>query len=285
MPKLSVNEGIALNYEEHGHGEPVLWIPGTGNSGRVWTRYQLPDFVDRYRCITVDLRGAGESDSPTEPYTVKMMARDVEDLVRQLGLESIPMVGFSLGAAVIQELAITAPELVGRAVLLSTWSCTREEHHIRRHYEARLRALERAPRDVFAAFAFWMWAPSFVDDEPERMAELEQYFVEVSGSQPHHAYAHHFRADISHDTVDRLPQIRCPTLVLHGAEDLITLPRYNERVAAAIPGAELTVIPGAGHIAWGERPAEVNAAIRAFLDAQPTTTTTVWSDDAYSDER
>ena len=93
MPKLTVNEGISLHYEEQGEGEPVLWIPGTGNSGRVWTRYQLPDFTGRYRCITVDLRGAGESDSPTEPYTVKMMAKDVEDLVRQLGLERVRMVG------------------------------------------------------------------------------------------------------------------------------------------------------------------------------------------------
>jgi pimeloyl-ACP methyl ester carboxylesterase len=111
-----------------------------------------------------------------------------------------------------------------------------------------------------------MWAPSFVDDEPERMAELQDYFVGVSGSQPQHAYEQHFRADISHDALDRLPQIRCPTLVVHGAEDLITLPRYNRRVAEAIPGAQLQEIDGGGHIAWGERPAEVNRVIREFLD-------------------
>jgi 3-oxoadipate enol-lactonase len=266
VPRAVVNEGISLNYEVHGEGDPVLWIPGTGLAGRFWSRYQLPDFTDRYRCITVDLRGAGESDSPTEPYTVSMMAKDVEDLVRQLELEAIPMIGFSLGSAIIQELAITAPALVGRALLLSTWSCTRQEHHIRRHYAARLRALEHAPRDVFAAFAFWMWAPSFVDDEPERMTELERYVAEVSGSQPQHAYAHHFRADLSHDSLDRLPKVRCPTLVVHGAEDMITLPRYNQRVAAKIPSAELVEIAAAGHMAWGERPAEVNSAIRDFLD-------------------
>jgi len=178
----------------------------------------------------------------------------------------VAMVGFSLGSCIIQEIAIRSPELVGKAVLLSTWSSTPLEHHIRRHYEARLLALQKAPREVFGAFAFWMWAPSFVDDEPERMAELQDYFVGVSGSQPQHAYEQHFRADISHDALDRLPQIRCPTLVVHGAEDLITLPRYNRRVAEAIPGAQLREIDGGGHIAWGERPAEVNRAIREFLD-------------------
>jgi 3-oxoadipate enol-lactonase len=267
MPSVTVNEGISLHYEEYGEGEPIVWLPGTGNSGQVWTRYQLPAFEDRYRCVTVDLRGSGQSDAPEEPYTPAMMAKDVEDLVRELGLEGARFVGFSLGSCVIQELALAAPDVVGRAVLLSTWSSSPVEHHIRRHFEARLLALETAPRAAFAAFAFWMWAPTVVDDEPERMEENLAFFAEVSGAQPQHAYANHFRADIAHDTLDRLEGIGCPTLVLHGSEDLITLPRYNRRVAERIPGAELREIPKAGHIAWGERPDEVNAAIREFLDA------------------
>ena len=130
MPRVSVNGGVAINYEETGQGEPLVWIPGTGNSGRVWERYQLPEFVDRYRCITVDNRGTGESDSPDEPYTVESMSRDIEGLLRELGLAGVTMIGFSLGSVMIQELAIRAPELVGRAVLLSTWSSTRVEHPI-----------------------------------------------------------------------------------------------------------------------------------------------------------
>jgi pimeloyl-ACP methyl ester carboxylesterase len=267
MPAVRVNEGVSLHYEERGSGPVIVWIPGTGNSGRVWERYQLPDFVDRYTCITVDNRGTGSSDSPEGPYTVELMARDIEDLVRQLELQGAHFVGFSLGSVIIQELAIRAPELVGSAVLLSTWSSTDREEHIRRHYQARLLALEHAPREVFAAFAFWMWAPSFVDDEPERMAELEKFFVSVSRSQPKHAYAKHFEADLSHDALDRLDQIHCPTLVVYGTEDLITLPRYNRRVADRIPGARIAEIPNAGHIAWGERPDRVNLAINEFLDS------------------
>jgi len=267
LPKVKVNEGISLSYDEYGEGDPVLWIAGTGNSGKVWTKYQLPEFTDRYRCITVDLRGTGRSDSPADPpYTMQMLAKDVEDLARQLDLGPIPMVGFSMGSTIIQEIAINAPELVSKALLLSTWTSTREEHHIRRHFEARLLAIQKAPFDVFAAFAFWMWAPSFVDDEPERMDEIVNFFVEVSGSQPPEAYANHFIADISHDTSGRLGQIKCPTHVVYGAEDLITLPRYNQRVAREIPGATIAEIAGGGHIAWGERPAEVNAEIARFLD-------------------
>jgi pimeloyl-ACP methyl ester carboxylesterase len=77
--------------------------------------------------------------------------------------------------------------------------------------------------------------------------------------------AGHFRADLSHETRDRLPLIGCPTLVVHGDEDLITLPWYNRTVADLIPGASYAVIEKAGHLAWLERPDELNALIGDFV--------------------
>jgi 3-oxoadipate enol-lactonase len=270
VPRVTVNEGIALGYEEHGSGDPLFWIAGTGLSGRIWDRYQVPAFGERYRCVTVDLRGTGRSDAPSEPhYTVSMLTRDIEDLVRELGVSAAHFVGFSLGGAIVQELALASPELVASAVLLSTWACTPREHHLRRHYEARLIALERAPMEVFRAFGFWVWAPSLHDDEPERAAQLEALVGEVGASITPEAYANHFRADLSHDAIERLHEIRCPALVLYGAEDLITLPRYSRAIAERISGAELAEIPRAGHMACVERPQEVNGAIRNFLDRHP----------------
>jgi pimeloyl-ACP methyl ester carboxylesterase len=267
---VTVNEGVVLGYEEHGSGEPIIWIPGTGLSGRIWSPYQLPAFRDRYRCLAVDLRGTGESDAPTEPeYTVALLTKDIEDLVRATGIPRAHFVGFSLGGAVVQELALGCPELVASAVLLSSWASTPREHHLRRHYQARLIALERGPIEVFRAFGFWVWAPSLIDDEPDRAAELEALVAQAGGSITAEAYANHFRADLSHDALERLHEIRCPTLVLYGAEDLITLPRYNRTLAERIPGSELVEVPGAGHMACVERPQEVNAAIRSFLEHHP----------------
>lgn len=265
MPFVKAGD-INMYYEEHGEGFPVIWIPGTGNSGEVWKRYQIPAFLDHFRCILVDPRGAGQSDKPVRPsYTVHMLARDMLAFCNELGLAQADFVGFSLGSAIIQELALAAPRLVRRAVLLSTWSSTPREHHIRRHYEARLLALERAPLEVFRAFAFWMWAPSFVDDHPDEMAASEQFFGEVAASMTLDSYKNHFRADLSHDALDRLDGIQARCLVVYGQEDLITLPRYNRRVAERIPNCELEEIEGAGHIAWGEKPNAVNDAILRFL--------------------
>lgn len=84
--------------------------------------------------------------------------------------------------------------------------------------------------------------------------------------------AAHFRADLSHESRDRLGTLTCPTLVAHGDEDLITLPWYNRTVAEAIPTAQLETIAEAGHLVWLERSAELNAVLEPFLaeHAAPT---------------
>jgi pimeloyl-ACP methyl ester carboxylesterase len=76
----------------------------------------------------------------------------------------------------------------------------------------------------------WMSSPSVIDHEPERQAEVERLLsAHMSGTPA--GTAGHFRADLRHETRDRLGQISCPCLVVHGDEDLITLPWYNRTVA------------------------------------------------------
>jgi len=265
MPYVNVN-GTRLHYEERGQGDPLLWVAGTGIGGGVWDVWQTPHFEKRYRCVTFDLRGAGRSDSPEDGYSVRTFAEDTVGLVEHLDLPPAHFAGVSLGSAIIQELALGWPELVRSATLISTWSSTAREHHIRRWFEARLLTLRsEVPIEVFRAFSFWMSGHTVIDLEPDVQALVEECFAANSSSQPLHAYIGHFDADMRHDTTDRLGGITCPTLVVYGDEDLITLPRYNETVAAAIPGARRRVIPKAGHFMWVERGAELNEVIDEFL--------------------
>ncbi len=266
MATAHVN-GINIRYEERGEGFPIVWIAGTGIGGGVWDMWQTPHFERRYRCVTLDLRGTGASDSPESGYSVRTFAEDVIGLVEHLGIKSAHFAGVSLGSAIIQELVLARPDLVRSATLISTWSSTPREAHIRRWFEARLLTLRSgAPIDVFRAFGFWMSSPTVMDLEPVLQSKVEALFAVNSAAQPLHAYIGHFEADLQHDTTDRLGQITCPTLVVYGDEDYITLPRYNETVAARIPNAQRHVIPNAGHFAWVERGAEMNEVIERFLD-------------------
>jgi 3-oxoadipate enol-lactonase len=263
MPLIRAGN-VQIYVEEAGAGEPIVWIPGTGLLGSTWHRHQVARFAPRYRCLTLDLRGSGRTEGGGEHFTVEDMADDVAGFMDALGIASAHLVGLSLGTAVIQALALRRPDLVRSAVLLGTWSSSRREHHIRRHFESRLYALEHGPVDVFAQFAFWMSAPSVVDDEPGLQAEVERELAAHMSTRLAGTAAH-FRADLGHDARDQLSRIRARTVVVFGTEDLITLPRYNERVASLIPGASSERIPGAGHLAWLERSGHVNDIIDRFL--------------------
>lgn len=264
MPTVRAGD-VDMHYEETGSGDPIVWIPGTGLSGSMWD-HQVAHFRDRYRCLTVDLRGSGRTVGGSLPPTVADLAADVVGLMEALDLPPAHVVGLSLGSAVAQEVALLRPERVRSAVLAATWSSTSREKHLERHFSSRLYALEHGPLDVYARFAFWMSSPTLIDEEPELQAAVEEELRRHMSTRLDGTAAH-FRADLGHETADRLGRITCPTLVLYGEEDRITLPRYNERVAVAVPGARVARIPRAGHLVWLERPAEFNAHVEQFLMA------------------
>jgi 3-oxoadipate enol-lactonase len=112
-----------------------------------------------------------------------------------------------------------------------------------------------------------MSSPSVIDEEPDLQAPVEGE-LRAHTSRRMDGTAAHFRADLVHDTADRLSEISCPTLVVHGEEDRITLFRYNERCAASIPGSAVRAIPRAGHLVWLERPELLNKHIREFLEME-----------------
>lgn len=261
MP-VTVCGQVSVHHEETGQGPPIVWIPGTGLYGTSWAP-QTSHFNARYRCLTVDLRGAG-SDGPLDGLTVTDLAADVAAWMDAIDVGPAVVIGLSLGSAVAQELALARPDLIRALCLVATWSSTGGEHHIRRHFDSRVYALERGPLDVFAQFAFWMSAPSIIDREPELQDRVEKLLAEHTSRNPAGTAAH-FRADLSHETGDRLGTIACPTLVAHGDQDLITLPRYNRTVAEKIPGAQLETLGDAGHLVWLERSAELNAVLEPFL--------------------
>ena len=263
MPDVRCGD-LTVHYEDTGSGPPIVWIPGTGLRGRTW-ELQINFFNRTHRCLAVDLRGSGDTRGGRgNDYTVAALAWDIAAWMDTIGIGDATIAGLSLGSAVAQELALARPDLVKNLVLLATWSSSRWEHHIRRHFQSRLYAIENGPLDVFAQFAFWMSAPSIFDHEPERQAAVEQLLSQHMSSTPR-GTAGHFKADLSHETRDRLHLIDCPALVVHGDEDLITLPWYNRTVAELIPGSTYKTIGKAGHLAWLERPDELNELIADFL--------------------
>jgi 3-oxoadipate enol-lactonase len=262
MPKITVGD-IEMFYLEAGRGEPVILIMGFGGDHLAWG-LQIHAFAERYRAITVDNRGVGQTDAPDHPYTIRMMAEDTRRLMDALGIDRAHVVGVSMGGMIAQELALNHPTRV-RSLHLG---CTLAQP------DGFMKALLGAWRDVrinvsrevaLRAFGPWLFAPTTYDTRPEFVELIFQNALANPHPQSLTGFLRQGEAIMSHDTLGRLDQIRCPTLVSVAEEDILVPPRFSRQLAAAIPGAKLQVVPGAGHAYFWERPDVFNTLSLEFV--------------------
>jgi 3-oxoadipate enol-lactonase len=258
VPLAKLGE-IDLYYEERGAGPPLLLVAGIPAVASDWAALAERLSGSR-RVIAYDNRGSGSSTTTPAPYTTAGLAADAVSLLDALGIERADVFGMSLGGMIAQELAIGWPERVERLVL----GCT---HCGLAH---------AAPPDREAGRAFAMET----DDWGERMRALAPFafaagaapglldpFIEKKAAdvQDPEGYRGQIAAVLAHDTYDRLPQIRCPTLVLTGDGDRVIPGASSEVLHERIPGARLEVIPASGHLFFLEQPEESVRLLEQFL--------------------
>jgi pimeloyl-ACP methyl ester carboxylesterase len=252
---------VDLYVERVGDGPDVLLLAGLSDPAESW-QPQLDGLSDRYRLTAFDNRGAGRTPLPDEPLSVPMMADDAAALLRALDAPAAHVAGFSGGSLIAQELALRHPELVRSLVLTSTFA--RPDAYSRAatgfwHWLAEVAPSERA---MLEAFFLWIYTPRAHENG------MVEQIIEEALAFPHPQSTEAFQAQLqgfmSHDALDRLPEIAAPTLVLAGELDIITPPRYGRAVAEAIPGARFEVMPGEAHQPFQEVPDEFNARVDAF---------------------
>jgi len=264
MPLTHAN-GIDLYYEETGSGPPLLLINGLGGN-TAGMAPMVEGLTPQYRVLAFDNRGAGRSSAPQGPYTTRLLADDAAALLAQLGIDRARVVGFSLGGMIAQELALAYPERVDHLALVAT---SARPHSgvmgpwLRFFVQARERELDATGFGLW--FMPWLLSSTF-------MANHEQLEAALAGGDdpypaPAHGVAAQAAATLGHDALDRLPQIAAPTLVLVGAEDILTPVADAQELAAGIPAARLEVMERGAHLAFGEYPEVVAAALLTFLAA------------------
>jgi pimeloyl-ACP methyl ester carboxylesterase len=267
MPDALLPTGVRLHYEVEGSGEPLVLIPGTGQGGGIWTN-QIAAFRERYLCIAIDNRGAGQSEVTDTGYTIPQMAADAIALLDQIGIERAHLCGQSMGALIAQEVAIERPDLAGTLQLHGTFDRTANYPHLRRQLEIRLQLVRRELWDIFGPNSVvWLNPPEYVNaHDDELSAQQERFFKNLPDAR---ALAGHFEADLAYDANGRLSQITAPTVITAGSHDITTLPAYAETVQRQIAGSELHIFAGAGHLPFLQMPAEFNRVVGAFLTGHP----------------
>jgi 3-oxoadipate enol-lactonase len=258
-------------YEERGAakrpGDPaiVLWHSILFDGG-MW-KPQIEALAALGRVVVFDGPGHGKSEVPP-PFTLDDNADAIPDAFAELGIDQAVFAGLSWGGMVGMRLALKYPAKVRALALLDT-SAEAEDR------------LHKVKYRVFVSFGRRLGFPKtlaeaqlgpiyFSESSRARDPQLVERFIRAANGFPRDGIARATLAVVVHrkSILERLGQIRVPTLVLCGREDRATDPVHSERIAAAIPGAKLVYVERAGHVTTLEAPAAVNEALVPFVAAQ-----------------
>ncbi len=264
MPQIEVN-GARLHYEEAGSGpETIVFAHGLLWSGWMFGP-QVAALRERYRVITFDFRGQGQSEVTAGGYDMDSLSLDAAGLIEKLGAAPSHFAGLSMGGFIGMRLASRRPELLRSLILLETTADPEPLKNVgkyrRLNFVARWLSLALVAGPVMKI----MFGTKFLAD-PSRATFREECRRRM---------VRNHRIGISRavngvidraGVADELERIDVPTLIIVGDQDVATVPAKSDRLHAGIAGSKLVVIPGAGHTSSLEEPAAVNAAIKGFLE-------------------
>ena len=255
--------GIDLYYEVHGEGEPLLWIGGLGANVR-----EIPYLVDayskHYRFIAYDGRGCGRSTKPEEDYTIAGLADDAAALLDTIGVQSAYVYGSSMGGMVAQELALLYPERV-RALILgcTTPGAVRGARPTAETVQKMVHNQSLTGDEALEAG--WELGYSRAYIAANRASLLERARAAAEFAAPREAYLRQVIASAKHDTYERLEQIQCPVMIIHGSDDVMIPVENAWLLKRHIPHAEVMILEGMGHGYNLEAQAQADALVLGFL--------------------
>jgi len=263
MPKIKVN-GMTMNYDQQGTGEPLILLPYLAADHACYA-FQVADYSKHFTCISVDPRGAGETDKPEGIYSTELFADDVAAFMQAAGIERAHVAGLSLGAAAGMWLAAKYPRRVKSLSLHSGW--TRTDPFLKTVVEGwRLMAsaLENVADMVVLGIFPWCLTPELYAAKPEYVQSLAD-FVRGRPAQPLEAFIRQSDAVLTHDVESQLGKINTPTQITFGRYDMVTSTRFADRMKGGIRGAELVVFEGCAHAPIYEKVDEFNTKTLEFL--------------------
>ena len=263
MPKVKANN-ITINYEQQGSGEPLVLIPFLTADNACYS-FQVPDYAKHFTCISMDLRGTGESDKPKEAYTTEDLADDVAAFMQAMSIGSAHVAGLSLGAGIGLWLAAKYPEKVKTLSLHSAW--TKTDLFIKTVLESwhvSARALGSVPELIIRNILPWCLTPDLYATRPDYIQSLYD-FVRSRPAQTVDDFLIQSNASMTHDVEAHLNRVTAPTLITFGHFDMITSTRFAKPMTEKIRNSQVLIFDNCAHAPIFEKVAEFNERTLAFL--------------------
>lgn len=268
MPAFDAR-GFPIYYETHGKGDgaPLVLIMGLGGTLRGWMVVTVPDLEEHRPCVVFDNRATGQSGDPGGSFTTRDMVDDTLALLDHLDIERAHVLGGFLGGAVAQVLAIEHPERVRSLVLSGSFA--RPNAMLRLQLELWRDMVEANVSPEMRIRNRLCWTVGAATLEQSEVVEaMWRFYLQDELPMLEGAFVRQAQACLDHDSFERLDQIRCPTLLVCGGEDLLTPPAMQRELADRIPRSRLVQIPGYGHLVAAEVAPRFNALVNRWLDEQ-----------------
>lgn len=270
MPYFCTSDGCRLYYEEEGSGKAVVFIHGW-SCNRLHFRKQLPAFIQRYKVLSYDLRGHGDSEITEKGFTLERYARDLQELIEDRGLKDFTLIGWSMGVHVIWEyIKQFGCQDISKCVYIDmTPKLVTDEQwdmglHGRYSFEDAVRFSVNIARDwdrVWPAFLPLLFASSGLKN---RASELE-WAGEQARKNSAYAMMSMWLSMTLKDYREILPWITVPTLITYGTESALYEEKNSIYQQKMIKDAALLAFPGCGHSLHIEDPEGFNSKVMQFI--------------------
>jgi pimeloyl-ACP methyl ester carboxylesterase len=262
MPKVTANN-LTMNYDRQGTGEPLILIPYLAADNACYA-FQVAEYAKHFTCISLDLRGTGDSDKPQGAYTTELLADDVAAFMQAAGIGKAHVAGLSLGAAIGMWLAAKYPDYVRSLSLHSTWAKSDAfQRTVVESWQIVAKAVGVQEMIIQAIFP-WCFTPEVYAERPDYIDSLAA-FVRSRPAQAVPDFIQQSNAVLAHDVEAHLGRISAPTQITFGRHDQLTSMRFADRLKSGIRNSELLIFDGCSHAALYENVAEFNQKTLAFL--------------------
>ena len=248
-----------LNYKVEGSGEALVFIHGLSDSLLYW-EYLASNLRDDYKVIRMDLRGHGESELGDDEITVDIYAEDIKDLLGELEISKVNLIGLSLGGAIAIDFALRYPDMVDSLVLMSTFY--KADQYLTDILSQFKIALGNGFGDFYDLILPMVLCPNVIEENKQDLMLLKEVASQSANTE---AYIRAVDACLGVDFEDELSQIEVPSLVLAGKYDDISLLGTQKELQNNMGNCELIVFDDVKHnILIGENNVKILEILKDF---------------------
>lgn len=256
------NESLNIYYEVAGMGPALLLINGLGGDTRAWGPL-INCLKDSFTVVSYDMRSAGKSDKPADPFAVSDLAGEALALINHLGHKKISVLGFSLGGMIAMTLALNHPYIIDKLFLVSTVPSFRRPYPMKneaRELFKRTDVSEKLLSDVYKI----IFGKEFKKKIPAR--DFVAFRLSDENPQPADAYLSQLSAVEGFDIYNDVQKIKAPACVIVGEDDNVFPMQNSVWLHEHISGSKFFQLKGVGHMAIVEAPDEIAKVVKFFGD-------------------